>query len=90
MSRNEIHRILFIKFLYVLFFITYNYADRCNENVLNKRTKKNKRLFICIKYSEKFYFHGNLNGNLSVIVLNALVAIFIGSKPINNEIKIEE
>ncbi len=52
--------------------------------------KENKRLFICIKYSEKFYFHGNLNGNLSVIVLNALVAIFIGSKPINNEIKIEE
>ena len=30
---------------------------------------------------ELIYFHGNLNGNLSVIVFNALVAILTGSKP---------
>ena len=29
----------------------------------------------------EFYFQGNLNGNFSVIVFNALVAILIGSKP---------
>ncbi len=35
------------------------------------------------------YFHGNLNGNFSVIVFNAFVAILTGSKPRINKIKVK-
>jgi len=39
-------------------------------------------------FEKKNYFHGNLNGNFSVIVLNAFVAILTGSKPIKRKKKI--
>ncbi len=37
----------------------------------------------------EIYFHGNLNGNFSVIVFNAFVAILTGSKPRINKIKVK-
>ena len=49
------------------------------DNVLSDRVRERERVNHAHQISG--YFQGNLNGNFSVMVFNALLAIFTGSKP---------